>query len=289
MENAMFLFNNVKEHEDCYFSFCGYSKTESSHSYGPAVRKQFLIHIILNGKGYYSINDQKYFLSAGQGFVIPPNVPTFYQADEDDPWEYVWIGLDGKLVSHYLSQMGITNQRLSFDVRHPRDFQELIFPCFGHDNRTVLDDLFLQKQCYAFLECLLKSIKHHKQNLITQKMNPYVSKTLEIINQEANQNLSVAQISERLSLNQSYLSRLFKKEIGTSIKKYMNDIRILRSCDLLALTDSPIQAIANEVGFVTLQAFSKAFKEVLGMTPSAYRMHHTALYRKNDKSRRDTY
>lgn len=37
---------------------------------------------MLEGEGYYSINDQKYFLKKGQGFVIPPGVSTFYQADE---------------------------------------------------------------------------------------------------------------------------------------------------------------------------------------------------------------
>ncbi len=60
--------------------------------------------ILLEGEGYYSINDQKYFLKKGQGFVIPPGVSTFYQADEKNPWSYVWLGLSGNLVEYYLKR-----------------------------------------------------------------------------------------------------------------------------------------------------------------------------------------
>lgn len=62
MEDSLFLLKNpINPHSDCYFAYCGFSKTDPMHSFGPAIRKQFLVHIVLEGEGYYSIKNQKYF------------------------------------------------------------------------------------------------------------------------------------------------------------------------------------------------------------------------------------
>ncbi|MCD5030248.1 AraC family ligand binding domain-containing protein [Enterococcus asini] len=141
MEESLYLLKKtINTYSDCCFLYCGFSQTEPKHSFGPAIRDQFLIHIILKGEGYYSIKNQKYFLKKGQGFVIPPNVSTFYQADEKNPWSYVWMGIDGKLVGDYLSRMGITNDRLSFDIQDLDSFKSLIFECFTYaDCKIKLD------------------------------------------------------------------------------------------------------------------------------------------------------
>lgn len=73
MEESIFLLKQPNATiSDCYFSYCGFAKTEPKHSFGPAIRDQYLIHIILEGEGYYTIKNQKYYLRKGQGFVIPP-------------------------------------------------------------------------------------------------------------------------------------------------------------------------------------------------------------------------
>lgn len=272
MEDSLFLLKNpINPHSDCYFAYCGFSKTDPMHSFGPAIRKQFLVHIVLEGEGYYSIKNQKYFLKKGQGFVIPPNVSTFYQASSNDPWSYVWLGLGGKLVKKYLDYIGINNDHLSFDVQNLNDFKALIFECFAYENDDLISEIILQKQTYKFLELLGKSLTIHKQEIATKKMNAYVSRALEIISKNAQQNISVTSIAEQLSINPSYLSRLFKKDIGSSIKAYINEIRITIGSDLLTSTDYSIQAISERVGFTSAQAFAKAFKEARGITPTLYK------------------
>lgn len=278
MEESLFLLKNpISSHSDCYFSYCGFSKTEPKHSFGPAIRDQFLIHIVLEGEGYYSIKNQKYFLKKGQGFVIPPNVSTFYQASEDSPWSYIWMGLGGQLVKEYLEYIGINNDHLSFDVRNSSDFKALIFECFAYENDNIINEIILQKQAYKFLELLGKSSAIHKQEVSTKKMNYYVSQTLEIINKNAHQNISVSSIAEQLAINPSYLSRLFKKDIGSSIKEYINEIRITIGNDLLTSTDYSVHEISERVGFASSQAFAKAFKQSRGLSPTHYRKKSIGL------------
>lgn len=278
MEESLYLLKNpINKHSDCYFSYCGFSKTEPKHSFGPAIRDHFLVHIVLEGEGYCSIKNQKYYLRKGQGFVIPPNVSTFYQASESNPWSYVWMGLGGTLVKEYLEYMGITHNHLSFDVQNLSDFKALIFECFAYENDILINEIILQKQAYRFLELLGKSFAVHKQENLTKKMNPYVSQTLEIISKNAHQNISVASIADQLSINSSYLSRLFKADIGSSIKEYINEIRLSIGNDLLTTTDYSIHEISERIGFASPQSFAKAFKQSRGISPTLYRKKRVGL------------
>ncbi len=51
------------------------------HSYGPAVRPNYVIHYIISGKGTFTIGNRTYRLTAGQGFFLMPNVRTYYEAE----------------------------------------------------------------------------------------------------------------------------------------------------------------------------------------------------------------
>ena len=58
------------------------------------------------GKGRYQLDNESYEVTAGQGFIIPPDTRTFYQADKEDPWSYYWIGFEGDLAGFYLDALG---------------------------------------------------------------------------------------------------------------------------------------------------------------------------------------
>ena len=60
MEHSLTLVKSMQfGQEDCFFAFCGYSKTEAHHSFGPAVRDVYVIHIVLKGRGTYSVGNQR--------------------------------------------------------------------------------------------------------------------------------------------------------------------------------------------------------------------------------------
>ena len=97
METSYFksyFFNNQK---DLKILFSGKAVCESLYSFGPAVRPNYIIHIVTKGKGRYQLDNESYEVTAGQGFIIPPDTRTFYQADKEDPWSYYWIGFEGDL------------------------------------------------------------------------------------------------------------------------------------------------------------------------------------------------
>ncbi|MBQ5816040.1 MAG: AraC family ligand binding domain-containing protein, partial [Oscillospiraceae bacterium] len=74
---------------------CGYQQCSGGHSWGPAVRDHYLIHLVVSGKGVYNVDGQDYKLSKGSAFIIRPQSLVSYYADEKDPWEYCWVGFNG--------------------------------------------------------------------------------------------------------------------------------------------------------------------------------------------------
>ena len=83
--------------------------------------------------------------------------------------------------------------------------------------------------------------------------------------------LSLKRLSEEYCVNASYLSTLFKKEMGQSITAYIAEQRIKQAILYLNSTDMQIQEIALAVGITDLNYFSKLFKKMTGMPPSVYK------------------
>ena len=73
------------------FYYSGYEKCEAAHSFGPAVRVHYLIHLVISGKGTYHVGKKAYSVCAHQAFLIRPQEVTFYTADKAEPKEYITL------------------------------------------------------------------------------------------------------------------------------------------------------------------------------------------------------
>ncbi|MBB6673822.1 response regulator transcription factor [Cohnella nanjingensis] len=98
-----------------------------------------------------------------------------------------------------------------------------------------------------------------------------IEETLRFIHQEYRQDLGIEILAEKVYLSPNYLSRLFKKETGTSIVKYLTAYRLEKACALLRQTNMKIVDISNEVGYSNFSYFCSIFRNYYGMTPATYR------------------
>lgn len=85
---------------------------------------------------------------------------------------------------------------------------------------------------------------------------------------------TLANIADYFHLSPGYLSVIFSKNTGTTLKNYLINERINTAKDMLINTDKNIYEIANEIGYKTAQHFSVIFKKSTGLTPSAYQAKH---------------
>ena len=83
--------------------------------------------------------------------------------------------------------------------------------------------------------------------------------------------ISLEDISIKMNISYSYLSKTFKEVTGESFITYLNKYRLDIACKLLNNTDDKISKIANDSGFCTARNLNRAFKNYLGKTPTEYR------------------
>ncbi len=81
----------------------------------------------------------------------------------------------------------------------------------------------------------------------------------------------ISELAEQLQISQQYLARLFKAETGTTPLQYLNRLRIEKAKEAMRENAVNISEAAMAAGFDSLYYFSRLFKQLEGMSPSAYR------------------
>lgn len=108
------------------------------------------------------------------------------------------------------------------------------------------------------------------QNYSTRGYSPVIQKVTNHINLNLSQDISLKNLAKEYSVSASYLSALFKKEMGLTITDYTNQQRIRRAIILLNSTNLPISDIAFVCGIYDTSYFRKLFKKYVGKTPTEY-------------------
>lgn len=120
-----------------------------------------------------------------------------------------------------------------------------------------------KKMTHAY--CLLVQNKGHS------KYSPIVNAALSEIDLHLTRKITLHSIAEKLNVNKEYLSRVFHKEVGSTLTNYINNERIHASLKLLITTTDTITDIASSVGIHDVNYYTKLFRKEYGKTPSDYR------------------
>jgi two-component system response regulator YesN len=94
-------------------------------------------------------------------------------------------------------------------------------------------------------------------------------KALEYIREHYTLALTLVQAAEAAGVSPSYLSRLFSEHLKTNFIDYLTDLRIEKAEKLLKESPMSVKEIAFTLGFQDPAYFSKLFKKVKGMLPTA--------------------
>ena len=83
--------------------------------------------------------------------------------------------------------------------------------------------------------------------------------------------LSINDLENKFYYNRYYIMKLFKREIGVTIFDYVNNFKIYKSINEIAISNNSMITIAINCGFNSLEYFSETFKNIVGVSPSNYK------------------
>nr|WP_312290211.1 response regulator [Clostridium chromiireducens] len=105
-----------------------------------------------------------------------------------------------------------------------------------------------------------------------KKCSPIVLLTIKHIEDGYYSNdLNINDIAEKLEVTSSYLSKLLKKETGLSFIDYLTNIRIKKAMYIMEDPTIKIYDVAELVGYSNQHYFCRAFKKVIGISPTDYK------------------
>lgn len=128
------------------------------------------------------------------------------------------------------------------------------------------------KEMNIVLKKLLKEILLYLDSLRGKKRNKLIDEALHYIEEHLfESSLSLKSVANQIFVNESYLSRIFKSEVGESFIEYVTKKRIEQSILLLNTTDLKAYEIADKIGICDPHYFSICFKKYTGVTVKEYK------------------
>ena len=270
MEKAYKLEFAKGKDESLIVNCCGLSRTEPLHSFGPAIKPHYLIHFILSGRGRFSMGGKEYPLERGYGFLILPEELAFYQADEEDPWTYVWVGFGGALAPDIIKSMGLSLSNPIFKSEKGEELYRAVKDMMEHNTFGAANDLRRNGQLYLFLSLIAGGASLEEKGE-SRGADNYVRRAVEFIQGNYCNPIRITDVADYVCINRSYLYTLFHNATGMSPQRFLTAFRVTKATELLQLTDLPVESIALSCGYTDPLVFSKSFKQMKQMSPSAYR------------------
>lgn len=271
------FFENPTELGDFLLCQIGDISCQSEYLSGEHRQRCFEISYVVSGKGEFFTNNVSYPVSAGSVCINFKGDIHRWHSDKLEPLHFFYLGVelkedcDSELAAIYDTFISATSP-VAQDYYGLYDsfigaFRELMQKT---NYRWMMLKSYIEHiyvlSCRAFLmqRPLGYSIPapQHTEQEITCKVIRY-------IDQNVLDTKSMTQIGESLGYSYSYLSHVFSQVMRCSIKHYFDNIKFKKALEFLS-DGLSAKDTADLLQYITVQSFSKAFKNHFGVSPENF-------------------
>ncbi|MBO1511461.1 AraC family transcriptional regulator [Metabacillus bambusae] len=251
---------------------------------------------VYRGQGRVIVNQQTYEIKKGMLFFFQPFQlhKVYVEVSPHTPYErsimhfdpltygknnlYLFPGLSALLKQ---LQNGV-NEPQAFDLENDYHYIYEVCEIFNKSLQTSNWEEDSQLFLMQLLSCIRSNIHDVQLDSSSKKKfrSPYYSeRIMHWIEEQYMEPFDLGLLSDELHLSKSYVSRIFKRETGSSLTEYLTVRRIKQACQLLQMTHKPIELISESVGFGSVSYFIQLFKKMVGTTPHQYRLSHQTIHK----------
>jgi AraC-like DNA-binding protein len=241
---------------------------------------RFELVIPLVKAGGIHVDGTAYFLSPGQVFLIFPHQFHHYLDVKGGGINWLFITCEFSRPQALLPLRDSPRALSTQEAKHlHHTMEEFLQKPPGPDRNFSLivnvSQLIQRLLVSRDADCVIRSdsCQNDPRGTILQSINAYVRSNL-------HQPLMLSDVSKHTGYSISHLRAVFRRECGVSLGAYMRESRLSVAASMLVSTDrSSVERIAKACGFVSIFAFSRAFKKAMGHSPRAYHrfVNHGAI------------
>ena len=254
---------------------------DPGHSFGPARRNHYLFHYILSGRGTLYADDtgghtNTYALHAGEGFMIFPEQVNTYIADINTPWEYAWLEFDGLRVKQALDVAGFSPDSPIYRTNSHELRDKLRDEMLYIIDNSEESNFQLIGHAYIFMDYLTRSAENAGRVITSRLREFYIREAVAYIENNYQRDITIEELAGALRLNRSYFGKIFRLATGKSPQRFIMNYRMIKAAEMLIMTHKPINEIGASVGYENQMHFSRAFKNIYGVSPRDWRKNNIA-------------
>ena len=220
------------------------------------------LYLIESGTGLLQAGERSLPMEPGKAYLLPVGLPCGYRCSSIVTKLFVDFNLF--MPNRYdllqgFSQIGV----LELPEGSPGDILA------RYSGGSFADSLWLQNRIlelvYAFHE------KYGFGNRPLVAYSALVADTIDYIRRNLSARLRVAELADRCFVSRTYLTEQFRREVGITLGRYIDEQLISLAQRQLSRTEDSIEKISNDLGFCNPFYFSKCFKKSSGLSPLQYR------------------
>lgn len=250
---------------------------------------------VMEGKLIITVEDEVYNVAAGDVFLFRPNRRHSMRCLSSDGFRQPHIHFDlvrqedservpvsfksfdemteeerGMIRPDLLTEEGL-NLPDKLCIGDLNTFQRLLFEVIHeYENKMPFSDLNAQG---VFLQLLAYILRQYIDSEIAGDM-PYkniMMKIRQYLNVNTNISISLEDLAAKYNISKFHLAHTFKAMYGMAPIQYHLYCRMEKAKSMILYTQRPITYIANEVGYTSLNDFSRAFKKRYAQSPMEFR------------------
>ncbi len=257
---------------DIHISWAGQRKCSPSHNIGPRVLDTYKLVIVVSGKGYLEQDSHPAVpLTAGDIFFLFPRHLHHYWADPDDPWEIMWVAFNSSLCPRFLHSIHITTEHYVLNSilndSLQRSMYQIINALGDEEDRYRFCAIGALYTLFYKIDLALRT----KEAVQPEPEESIPAKITAFIDQNFYLPIDMDTLCQHVSYSRSYISRIFKSDMGMTVSEYIQLVRIRNAQSLLRDTSLSIQEVSYSVGIDDPLYFSKIFRRLSGQSPRDYR------------------
>lgn len=243
----------------------GFSNNTQITRFGPAQRNNYIIYYVISGRGYFNTHTVK----KGQGFLITPGMSEHYYPAKENPREFLWIIFGNNSAnSKIFKEYNANPQTNIFEYNNMLPIIQL--------KETIIKNNNAIYSAYELFEMFLRVFNSHNIGKIktSDAETTYFQYAVNFIKSNYFRKITIGELTDILGISQPYLYRIFIKKCSLSPKNYIDELKIQKAKELLLKSSVQISEIAKSVGMEDSVAFSKFFKNKIGISPSEFRKNN---------------
>ncbi len=276
-----------------FVRYARYLYLDSSASYGPHIPYDARLFYVMDGCGVMNAATASYTLNKGSLILInsgveyhlsvPENSVTYLAINFDYTYAHSVLSVPIPPSSKNLFNKDQMIEHIAFDdfpefnpiihLKSAFELERILIDIEDEFSRRVIySDIKISNLLSEVLIDTFRKIKFNPSSLISdnsRNINPRI--IIDYIYENYNKSLTNTDIGTMFGYHPNYISSLIKMYTGLPLHQYLNHIRIVKATNYLDIGTMSVSEIAKECGFENSNYFSRYFKIVTGVSPSAYK------------------